>query len=38
MVIMEMYHWQKVVVLAQAALQDGRLVEEATRKEAVLNP
>ena len=38
MVMMEMYHFQKVVVLAQAAFQEGRLVEEATRKAVVLIP
>ena len=30
MTMMEMYHWQKVVALVQAHLQEGRLVEEST--------
>ena len=38
MLMMEMSHLQKVVVMVQAAFHEGRLVEEATRKAMVLIP
>ena len=34
----DMLHWNKVVVLVQTAIQEGRMAEEATWKEVVLIP